>query len=190
MISDAFEDILKKSGRKPSKLWSDNGGEFVNRYFERMLKTHNIERYSVESELKAISIERFNRTLMENISKMFTERGNKRYIDEIQNIVNEYNNSYHSSIKMSPIEASKPQHEGIVYYNLYNKRRREMMKRSNKHKFKVNDIVRISKYKKHFEKGYSKRCTDELFIIYKCNQTIPETYKIKTLEKKMVIMST
>ena len=69
---------------------------------------------------------------MDRIAKVFTERGNKRYIDEIQNIVNEYNNSYHSSIKMTPIEAFKPVNEGLVYYNLYNYRRREMLKESEK----------------------------------------------------------
>ena len=150
-----------------------------------MLKKYNIEPYRTESELKAIMSERFNRSLMNQISKMFTEGGNHRYIDDIERIVNEYNNSYHSSIKMTPVEASKKEeNEGIVYYNLYNKRRRQMMKQNIKPKFKVGDIVRIYKLKKLFEKGYDHKWSKELFVIYKYNRTIPNTYKVKSIEKK------
>ena len=74
---------------------------------------------------------------MNKISKMFTEHDNYRYIDYNDNMLNEYNNSiYHSSIKMTPQLASKKENEGIVYYNLYNKRRRDMVKRNNKQKYK------------------------------------------------------
>ena len=129
VIADAFEDIIKKSGRSPKRLWTDNGGEFYNKYFESMLKSnHNIERYTTQSELKAIMAERFNQTLIDHVVKIFTERDNHRYIDDIQRLVNEYNNTYHSSIKMSPNEASKKENEGLVYYNLYNNRRRKMLK--------------------------------------------------------------
>ena len=183
-ISNAFEDIIEKSNRQPEKLWSDGGGEYDNHYFRAMLKKYNIEPYRTESELKAIMAERFNQTLMNKIVKMFTERGNHRYIDDIQRIVDEYNNIYHSSIKMTPVEASKKENEGIVYYNVYNKRRREMMKQNIKPKFKVGDIVRINKFKKIFEKGYAPKWSNELFVIYKDNGTIPNTYKVKSIEKK------
>ena len=160
------------------------GGEYDNHFFRNMLKKYNIEPYRTDSELKSIVAERFNQSLMNKIVKMFTERGNHRYIDDIQRIVDEYNNSYHSSIKMTPVEASKKENEGIVYYNLYNKRRREMMKQNIKPKFKVGDIVRIYKFKKIFEKGYDPKWSDELFVIYKDNGTIPNTYKVKSIEKK------
>ena len=126
-------------------------------------------------------IERYNQTLMNKLSMLFTERGNCRYIDDIQNIVNQYNNTYHSSIKMTPIEASKKENEGLVYYNLYNKRRREMYLQNKKAKFKVNDHVRISRLKRHFQKGYDERWSHEIFTIYKVNPTLPVTYKIKEI---------
>ena len=90
-----------------------------------MLRKYNIQPYSTQSELKAIMAERFNKTLMNKIAVVNTERDNHRYIDDMQNTVDKYNNSYRSSIKMTPIEASKQGSEGNVYYNLYNKRRRE-----------------------------------------------------------------
>ena len=182
-IANAFENILKK-GRYPQKLWSDGGGEYDNHHFRSMLEKYNIKPYRTESKLKAIMAERFNQSLMNKIAKMFTQRGNHRYIDDIERIVNEYNNSYHSSIKMTPFEASKKENEGIAYYNLYNKRRRQMMKQNIKPKFKVGDIVRIYKFKKLFEKGYDPKWSNELFVIYKNNGTIPNTYKAKSIEKK------
>ena len=138
------------------RLWSHGGGEYDNQYFKKILEKYNIQPYSTQSELKAIMAERFNQTLMNKIAKMFTERDNHRYIDDIQNIVDKFNNTYHSSIKMTQVEASKEENEGIVYYNLYNKRRREMLKRNNKPKYKKGDIVRIYRFKKLFEKGYAK----------------------------------
>ena len=95
IIADAFEDIIEKSSRQCKKLWTDNGGEFYNKYFESMLKTYNIKRYTTQSELKAIMAGRFNQTLMNQIVKIFTERGNYIYIDEIQTLVTSYNNTYH-----------------------------------------------------------------------------------------------
>ena len=146
-IADAFEDIFK-NGRICQNIWTDSGGEYDNHYWRRMLRLYGIEAYKTQIELTAIVAERFNQSLLNRMAKMFTERGNKRYIDDIQNIVDDYYNSYHSSIKMTPNETSKPQNEGIVYYNLYNKRRREMMTRNNKPKFKIGDIVRIYKLRK------------------------------------------
>ena len=68
----------------------------------------------------------------------------------LPDIINEYNNSYHSSIKMSPVEPSKKKNKGIVYYNLYS----NLKATFTKPKFKVEDTVKISKYKrKTFDKG-------------------------------------
>ena len=188
-IANAFEDIIKKSGRQPQRLWTDGGGEYDNHYFGKLLKNYDIESYRTESELKAIMAERFNQTLMNKIVKMFTERANHRYIDDIQRMIGEYNNTYHSSVKMTPVEASKKETDGIVYYNSYNRRHRKMMKLNIKPKFKINDHVRIYKFKKLFQKGYDKRWSDEIFIVYKNNGTIPNTYKIKSLEKRMGVMN-
>ena len=180
-IADVFENIIKQSERKCKRLWTDNGGEFYNKWFESTLKRLKIIRYTTQSELKAIMIERFNQTLMNKLSMLFTERGNYRYIDDIQNIVDKYNNTYHSSIKMTPVEASKKENEGLVYYNLYNKRRREIYLQNKKAKYKVNDHVRISRLKRHFQKGYDKRWSDEIYLIDRVNPTLPVTYKIKDI---------
>ena len=180
-IAEAFEDIIKQSKRICKRLWTDNGGEFYNNFFQNTLKRLKIVRYTTQSELKAIMIERFNQTLMSKLSYLFTEHGNYRYIDNIHNIVDKYNNSYHTSIKTTPAEASKKTNEGLVYYNLYNKRIRERYIQNKKAKYKVNDRVRISRLKKNFQKGYDKRWSNEIYKIYKINETLPPTYKIKEI---------
>ena len=155
-VSNAFENIIEKSHRRPYRLWRNGGGEFYNHYIRNMLKTHPFELYSTQSELKAIMIERFNQTLMNKISRMFTERDSYRYIDDIDDIVKKYNNTYNSCIKMTPTEASKVQKERIVYYNLYNKRRRKLLKSNNRPKFRKGDKIRIYRYKKSSRKGMPK----------------------------------
>ena len=180
-IADAFEDIINKSGRKCVRLWTDDGGEFYNKYFQNTLKRLKIIRYTTKGHLKAIMIERYNQTLMNKISYLFTERGNYRYIDDIHNIVDKYNNTYHSSIKMTPQEASKKENEGLAYYNQYNKKIRDRYLQNKKAKYKINDHVRIKRTKKHFDKGYDKRWSDEIYLIYKVNSTLPPTFKIKEI---------
>ena len=180
-IADAFEDIIKTSRRPPQRLRTDNGSEFFNNHFKNTLKRLKIIRYTTQSQLKATMIERFNHTLMNKLAVIFTERGNYHYIDDIHNIMDKYNNSYHLSIKMTPIEASKKENEGLVYYNLYGKRRCERYLQNKKAKFKKNDRVRISRLKRHFQKGYVKRWSDEIYLIYKVNSTLLFTYKIKEI---------
>ena len=89
----------------------------------------------------------------------------------------------HSSIKMTPVEASKKKNESTVYYNLYG----DMKQLSSKPKFKVGDKVRISKYKrKVFDKGYTPNWTEEIFLIDKIQSTNPITYRLKDLNNEEI----
>ena len=96
-------------------------------------------------------------------------------LDILPEILKQYNNTKHSSIKMTPTEASKKKNEGTVYFNLHG----NLKQLSSKPKFQVADKVRISKYKrKVFDKGYTENWTEELFIIDKIQYTNPITYKL------------
>ena len=93
-------------------------------------------------------------------------------------LVKEYNNTKHSSIKITPMEANKKSNAGTVCFNLYG----DMGQVTSKPKFKVGGKVRISKYKRNvFDKGYTPNWTEELFIIDKIQYTNPITYKLKDL---------
>ena len=76
--------------------------------------------------------------------KQFTVQGNTVYLDILPKILEQYNNTEQSSIKMTPIEASKKKNESTVYFNLSG----YMEQLSSKPRFKVGDKVRISKYKR------------------------------------------
>ena len=134
--------------------------------------------YSTENEEKSSVCERWNRTIKTQMWKQFTIQGNTMYLDMLPKILKQYNNTKHSSIKMTPIEASKKKNEGVVYFNLYG----DMETLKQKPKFKIGDMVRISKYKrKVFDKGYTPNWSEEVFTVDKIQYTNPITYKLKDL---------
>ena len=92
-IVDAFQVMLVKSGCKPNNIWVHKGSEFYNSSFEKWLKDNDIEMYSIHNEGKSIAAERFIRTLMTKICKYMTSVSKNLYIDKLNDIVNEYNNT-------------------------------------------------------------------------------------------------
>ncbi|XP_068748815.1 uncharacterized protein [Montipora capricornis] len=176
-VTEAFETIFKE-GRKPQYLWVDKGKEFYNEHLKDLLEKNRIHKYSTENEEKSSVVERWNRTIKSKMWKQFTVQGNTQYLDMLPKLVKQYNNTKHSSIKMTPVEASDKRNEGTVYFNLYG----DIEPLSAKAKFKVGDKVRISKYKRNvFDKGYTPNWTEEVFIVDKMQYTNPITYKLKDL---------
>ena len=174
-VTEAFKTILKE-GRKPQYLWTDKGKEYYNKHVKELLDKNKITLYSTENEEKSSVCERWNRTIKTRMWKQFTVQGNTQYLDMLPKLVKQYNNTKHSSIKMKPIEASKRENEGTVYFNLYGDM--ETLKHI-KAEFKIGDMVRISKYKrKVFDKGYTPNWSEEVFTVQYTN---PITYKLKDL---------
>ena len=101
-IVNRFQSILQKSKRKPSKIWVDHGSEFYNNAFKNFLKNNGIEMYSTHNEGKSVIAKRFIKTLKNKIYKHMTTVGKNVYFDVLDHIVDNYNNTYHSSIKMKP----------------------------------------------------------------------------------------
>ena len=93
-------------GRKPNKIWVDQGGKFYNNLFTSFLKIDNIEMYSTHNDEKSIIAERFIRTLKKKIFKHMTAVLKNVYIDMLDDIVNKYNNTVHRTIKMKPIDVT------------------------------------------------------------------------------------
>jgi len=138
--------------------------------------------YSTKNEEKSSVCERWNKTKTK-MWKQFTVQGNTQYLDILPKILKQYNNTKHSSIKMTPTEASKKKNEGIVYFHLNGNTEPRMKSLQ----FKVGDKVRISKYKrKVFDKGYTPNWTEEVFKIDKIQYTNPITYKLKYLNNEEI----
>ena len=168
----AFE-LIFSSGRKPSKIWVDKGKEFYNKEVKKVL-AGVVEMYSTENEEKSSVIERWNRTMKDKMFKYFSANSTRKYIDVLDTLLEQYNNTKHSSIKMTPLEASTKKNESKVYRNLYP----DLIQEISTPKFSLGDKVRITKKKKIFEKGYTPRWTEEVFSISKIQYTDPPTYKI------------
>jgi len=169
-VADAFKEIFKKPKPKPEKLWTDKGREFCNEYVKEL----GVELYSTENEEKSSVAERWNRTMKEKMFKYFTANNDNKYIDILDDFVERYNNTRHSNIKMTPVEASKKENEVRVYRNLYP----DLTRRSIRAKCKTGDKVRILKKKGLFEKGFTPNWTEEMFAVSKIQRTNPVTYKI------------
>ena len=180
-VTEAFDKIVSE-GRKPKNLWVDEGKEFYNKTFQSFLKKNNISMYHTFNEGKAVVIERFNRTLKRIMWKYFTANNTYSYLNVLQSMLYKYNNTKHSSIKMSPEEASKKSNKGTVYFNLYG----DLEVSKSKPKFKIGDSVRLSKLKRHFEKGYTPNWTEEVFVINGIQNTNPITYTLKDLNNELI----
>ena len=139
----AFQQILDDSNRKPNKIWVDKWSEFNNNSFKKWLKDNDIGMYSIHNEGKFVVAERFIRTLKSKIYKYMTSVSRNVYIDKLDDIVNEYNNTYHRTIKMKPVHVEDNNYIDFV---------KEVNDKDPK--FKVGDYVKISKYKNIFAKGY------------------------------------
>ena len=160
-IAAAFQSILKQSNRKSNKIWVDKSSEFCNASFKKWLQDNDIVIYSTNNEGKSVVAERFIRTLKSKIYKYMTSISNNVYIDKLDDIVDEYNNTYHTTIKMKPIDV-----KDNTYINTDKKANDKDLK------FKVGDRVRISKYKNIYAKGYTPNWSEEVFVIKKVKNTV------------------
>ena len=179
-IVKAFTSIFKT--QKPRKLRTDKGKEFLNKPFQDFLKKHGIIFFTSNNETKCAFVERFNRTLQQKMWRYFTATSNQRYIDVLQNMVDSYNDTKHSTTRLAPSEINVMNAESI-WRKVYNYR----SEKKKKPKFKVGDQVRINKAKKTFEKGYKPNWTREVFkvsAVYK--KTLPE-YKLHDLMDEEIL---
>ena len=142
-IVKAFQIILKRSNRKPNKIWVDKSSEFCNASFKKWLQDNDIAMHSTHNEGKSVVAERFIRTLKSKLYKYMTSISKNMCINKLDDIVSEYNNTYHTTIEMKPI---------YVKDNTCINTDKEINNKDPK--FKVGDRVRISKYKINFAKGY------------------------------------
>ena len=126
------------------------------------LQNNDIEMYSMHNEGKFVVAERFIRTLKNRIYKYMTWISKNVFIYKLDDIVNKYNNTYHSTIKMKPVD---------VKWNTYINSSKEINDKD--HKFKIGDTVRISKYQNIFTNGYTPNWSKQIFLIVKIKYTVP-----------------
>ena len=162
-----FNNNNNNDKTKLNKIWLDKGSEFYNKSIKSFLQNNDIEMYSINNEGKSVISERFIKTLKYKVYKYMTKVSINVCIDKLDDIVNKYNNTYHSTIKIKPVD---------VKSNTYIDSSKEINDKDPK--FKIGDIVRISKYKNIFAKGYTPSWSEEVFVIKKVKHVVPWPYVI------------
>ena len=174
--------------RKPKKLQTDKGSEFVNRWFKKFMTENNVYFFTTQNVAKASVVERSQRTLKGMMYRMMRQKRSYRYIDYLDQIVASYNASPHRSLHyLAPKQVSKI-NEANVWASLYLKTTPKS-KRKSKHvnksfaKFKKGQLVRVSFQKRPFVKSYDDQFSTEVFKIFssKFIQGIP-MYALQDLQ--------
>ena len=132
--------------------------------------------YSTHNEGKSVAAERFIGILKNTIFKYMTSMSKNVYIDQLDVIVNEYNNTYHIFIHNTyPIDV-----QDKTYINTDKK------VNDKDPQFKVGDHVKISKYQNIFAKDYTPNWSEEVFVTKDIQNTVPWTYIISDLNNKEI----
>ena len=177
-VVKGFKKIVNELGRRPNKIWVDQGSEFYNKTFKNWLKDEGIEMYSTYNEGKSVVAERFVRTLKNKLYKHVTAIGKNVYWNVLDDVVEKYNDTINRSIGMKPKDVKS--NKKAVYVEESNEKSA---------RFSVGNRVRISKFKNTFAKGYTPNWSKEIFVINKIKNTVPWTYELKDLNGEDIIGS-
>ena len=164
---------------RPKLIQADQGTEFFNRDVKRMLEAFGPKLYHTYTDKKAAIVERVQRTLRGRLGRLFTKRGNCKWIDKIDDIVTAYNNTHHSSIKMKPADVDE-EHIANIFFNSLPNLKKTI-------KFSNGDRVRILIKKNQFAKEFEKSWSEEIFKIKRIQNTNPITYLIEDLDGEDII---
>ena len=177
--ADALKDILKENQKRgdPKFLWTDDGKEFKNQDVGALLARHgNVKWYSTHNTVKASIAERFIRTLRIMIEREYILTDSTVWYKCLPRLILEYNRRKHRTIKMSPIDALKPENKAAVYASQF-----KGSTGGTRPAFYVGQRVRTCLNKKLFEKGSTQNWTEEIFRISDIVPGQPTTYRLEDL---------
>jgi transposase InsO family protein len=169
----AFQNIF--SDTRPNMIQTDRGSEFLNSEVQTVFKKFNVRHYwSLNDDIKAACVERFNRTLKNRMYRYFTAKHTNRWLDVLQAFIDSYNKSFHRTIGRTPNDVNADNEQEIA-------ERMYPRKVKPNWKFNLGDSVRITIYKQVFDKGYTQNWTNEIYTITERFASDPVTYGIKDL---------
>jgi len=171
---EAVTQGMKKvfSNSIPKNLQTDMGKEFYNKHFQDLMKKFNVNHYSSYSNLKSSIVERCNRTLKNMMWKEFSFQGSYKWLDLLPKIVEKYNSTKHRTTGFKPRDVNT-KNEKVILAKAYSHLKHIDPKLP---KYKLDDRVRISKYREAFSKGYTPNWSNEIFKIAEIKLTNPTTY--------------
>lgn len=171
---------------KPQKIRADRGSEFVNRWFKQLMKDEGIYFFSTQNPPKANYVERVQRTIKTALYRFMRHKRSYRYIDHLNDIVNNYNNTPHRSLHDKAPNQVNKNNEADVWAYVYLKKRPRVQTKPI-YRFKVGDLVRISFRKQLFRRAYDEQFSNEVFKVMSriLKQGIP-MYKLKDLKEEEI----
>jgi len=178
-IIGALTKVFKEYGI-PMKVFTDKGTEFLNKDVKALLKELGVQQWYSQNPGKAVQVERFNRTLKERLWIHMTNMNNYRYIDVLDDVVESYNNTVHSSTGFAPSAVTNDDVMTILRGMMPEKMKEKTAK------FEEGDKVRVSTNKLTFEKGYEAKYSEKLFKIVKIRKSNGKIlYQISDLADKV-----
>ena len=179
-ITDEFSNILSTSKRKPLKLESDRGSEWYNSVFQNFLTSKNIHHYSRFTDKGPSIAERVIRTISNLLKKPVFLKGNADWLSQLPSVLKQYNNTIHSSIKITPVQASKESNEKLVYSKLTDVREIQ------KPKYKLGQLVRTADIKRVFSKGDSTNWSYKFYTITEVIHDYIPSYRLHYLPERYI----
>jgi transposase InsO family protein len=179
-VTEAFEKVFAEA--VPKKLQTDQGKEFFNTKMAALCEKLGINHFHVNSEIKCAIAERVIRTLRMRLTRLWDAIGSFRYLDHLQQIVELYNNTYHKSLKMTPIEARLPENKGKVFMNLYG----DLVPEPKSAPLEIDQHVRIATYRGIFTKEQVNPWSHEIYKVARVVITNPVTYKLKDSKGEII----
>ena len=185
VIVSALKDIFDKSGRQPRSIRSDRGSEFTNNVVAKFLESRNIGQTFTSNQSQSAIIERCWKSLKKRMTKYLDNKKSPRYIDILDDLVKGYNETYHSSIGMTPNEVTKENELEVSYNHMIMRKKRlgtgkrkinkipqeqadDVLPPSTKNQdfsFEIGTHVRLSLRPERIVSEYKHRWTQEIFTI-------------------------
>ena len=186
--------------RAPKKIRTDLGKEFYNEEVQNLFRDYDIKHFGAYNYTKASIVERFHRTLRARLWRYFQATNTWKYLDVLPKMIDGYNRTVHRSTAMAPKDVNE-MNQWKAWNALYgdmvrerkeNRGKKGEVKRRKKNDLRVGDMVRLSKYKHIFEKGYTYGWTTEKFVIDKILPPLTGVkesffrYKVKDSEGEVI----
>ena len=171
----AFQSVIA-SGRKPKRLWVDQGQEYLGNAFKRPVEAMGITIYHTYGPHKSVLAERVNQTIARALWLKFDELQTRRWLNLLQPIVDSYNHRVHHTIRMTPTAASIPANEGALWHFQYGNPKEPI-----EPKLRLGTWVRIARVKGIFEKGAHATWSTEPFEIVGIWHGHPPLYYLRDL---------
>jgi hypothetical protein len=161
-VAVAFEDILQESKRTPATLFTDLGTEFTGSPFAKLCSKNGIHQiFLSNTELKAQIAENYVKILMQKITRFTHSKKTKKFVDNLQEIVEGLNNRYIESLGRSPAQVG-PENAVETFQRKYSKTLNVVPRRA----FKIGDFVRVKlRFDSPFHKRYTQSFSTEIFRV-------------------------